>query len=1527
MPNPSDSKADQRRTRRVLNVKLLLATIAIISLIGVGVHFLHQFQLANVNKALRQRADAFREDADFKNAAKYLERYLRQCPDDAAAKLSLAEIVDLDAKSITEIRNTIALQFVAIGLCEANPDLDHKLPVLRRRLIERLIEVGRFEDALGEIGSLVGPELQPDLLRNIARCRSGLLLEGRADPNQYQSSYGKPEWFRQATNAHAVDLLIRALDICPGDLELHRHLFVITFQRPELLEKSKHANLSKEERDVFLLHHAQRLREQNPTSAAARVQFLEVNAIVDPKSASRHFEEALESFPDSHEVRRSAGFFFLRVARDESDPNSEKRFANLDLAQPILEKLAKDPDCRDVGTFAAWGEAHAMKGDHVEAIQAWKTGCQRCAPPTMELRLKIAESEIAMGSSDEARVALQELDNSIRKESIAISPAIQRELNRASKELWIRLFQKQRDSDAIQSMLDSLASGATSEKAETREETLEFIAFNYLKLGKWNKAIDAFQKAISINPSSERLLRGAANANMKMNRIDEANRLLRSLQSKTVDDLILLASISLELGIRNPVSRERLLQEAQQYTEVAKEAVRSGSVPSNPWMLDFIAMEISIQSAGEVEKDEIIASVAKDVVSLCEASPANADLWHIAIITLKRWGQTDAAAPLLASFTENHPNHSLSTLNRAESASQSGALSQSRAILLDAIAKDAQTDSLLRAYFLFCEADSEWPREINTLLPTLGNDIERIANTGRWALQVSIGTTPTLTTEIGPELREGDRLMNWDHAIRCIEDRLRALEGASGFEWRILQGNRLLRLASFDPKSDLNPLQEIASYLMLKRPDLPSGYTFSGVLSDREGKTSKAIAMYQKAIAMGESEFSVQERLCELLFREGRLDQAKSLLDTMGSRKDSSPRIASLAMQLSNDEPDRMLNVAKAGIQARPSDPMAWVWYATALEISSRGETQEQRESQLAEATLGMEEADRLAPNDLRVLVAQFNYFRVTKQSDRLPQIMDRLRSATDIPPRQRFVALGRMEHSQGNLEESIASFKQALIEGEDPISMALLIAQSQKDQRDIDGAISTLAAANRQSPQLEDVRQMLATVLAERGTLPDWEQMQRLLTSPPFGNSPSDLLLLAKLHTQRGYTSDLARAKSILERLSPDPSQATGEELFRLGIIALRSANAQMDLNNQREVEWMRNEAEQYLKQAIVQEPSQLEYRYVYGNLLLDRDRNAEAMEQARQMNIIDRDQFESRLLLARAMQANEDTEDAILAMDEWLATQKHLYRKTSDYERRMASLGQAAVGFMMLNAKERSVALLQEIEQEEDSSSLNILATLMRVEDQRLRSTAIELLLEQGAAAGLQSPRAVSIGILLARTIGLRKLSAGIMEKIDLFLTGVQSSNPKELALQRTLADYWLIQNRTTRAIESFRTVIAMTPEDPIAINNLACLLGESVEGCKEALVLIDRAIELLGVTPDLLDSKGSILMRSGDLQSAVTMFETAAEKGRDPRIILHWYIALKRLNRLDEAKEIHSRIDRERLRRVPLTEEEEREIAALK
>jgi tetratricopeptide (TPR) repeat protein len=607
---------------------------------------------------------------------------------------------------------------------------------------------------------------------------------------------------------------------------------------------------------------------------------------------------------------------------------------------------------------------------------------------------------------------------------------------------------------------------------------------------------------------------------------------------------------------------------------------------------------------------------------------------------------------------------------------------------------------------------------------------------------------------------------------------------------------------------------------------------------------------------------------------------------------------------------------------------MAWIWYATVLDSTARNTADDEQRSLLNNAQQAIDRAVFLAPNDLRVIQAEFNHYKLTRQTDRFAEPMERLKNAESIPAALRFVALGRMEYASGALDESIATYRSALKAGADEVPISLLLAQSLRAQRKTGLAIDTLEAAYKLSPQNAELRRMLASTLAIRGHTTDWSRLQLILTARPSANTDSDLQLLATLYAQRGFPSDLAKAKSILDQSIAKSPIPDGQELYRLAVIAYRAAVMHEESDQLQKGTALRDEAEAHLVRAISQQPEETTYRHVYTNLLLDRNRWQDAIDQSQSLIQIEPDAFESHLFMARSLQAKGDMPAAISALEEWLKARRNQFENDTSNARLLGALGNATAGFMALGLHQQASQLLSELEAISDNASLDVLSALTAADDVRIRSMAVELMLRQAKDPAADANAQARIAVAVANALLGRKMAAEQNANGEAFLMEVQSKNRDELALQQMITNYWIVQNDIPRTIEGLRTILKIKPDDPVALNNLACALAETESGTAEGLVLIDRAIAILGELPDLLDTKGLLLMRAGKLDEAIEKFEAAAKTGEDPRILLHWYMALRRAERIKESKLLQLRLDVERLRRAPLSEEEKqtlRELAA--
>jgi tetratricopeptide (TPR) repeat protein len=93
-----------------------------------------------------------------------------------------------------------------------------------------------------------------------------------------------------------------------------------------------------------------------------------------------------------------------------------------------------------------------------------------------------------------------------------------------------------------------------------------------------------------------------------------------------------------------------------------------------------------------------------------------------------------------------------------------------------------------------------------------------------------------------------------------------------------------------------------------------------------------------------------------------------------------------------------------------------------------------------------------------------------------------------------------------------------------------------------------------------------------------------------------------------------------------------------------------------------------------------------------------------------------------------------------------------------------------------------------------------------------------------------------------------------------------PASTALRVSLADCYQQCNERDKAIAAYRDVLSREPNNIVALNNLAWTLATDRDQSREALDLVQRAIDLAGPIDDLLDTRARIRFESGDAQAGL-------------------------------------------------------------
>jgi tetratricopeptide (TPR) repeat protein len=611
-----------------------------------------------------------------------------------------------------------------------------------------------------------------------------------------------------------------------------------------------------------------------------------------------------------------------------------------------------------------------------------------------------------------------------------------------------------------------------------------------------------------------------------------------------------------------------------------------------------------------------------------------------------------------------------------------------------------------------------------------------------------------------------------------------------------------------------------------------------------------------------------------------------------------------------------MLELARTGVESRPRDAMAWVWLAQVTELVSRGQSQEARELELKKSEEAIIRARELSDDkSIPVFGAAFGFYLLTKQRDKIDTLLSDLTNAT-IDPTIKNLALAdfyqvidRMDLAQEALIAARKTSKEPNMI-DDRIAR-LLVAQGKQDD-----AITLYKTLLTNSPEDGSFRRSYVTLLASRGSDEDWASIDQVYKNEKVADNPDDRRLRAELLARKGQQKDLAQAQVLLESLAEDPKNRTDQDRFRLASIYIRNANlVEIQDAESPQVKQLLTAAGKQLAALCKSSQTPIEYLYAYGDFLIKQDRIVEANEITDRLNAQDANHFATAVLGARLQKISGNTERAKTLIISWKDNSLRKLGEDAEPSAKAEIFANTGDALNELGATTEAEATLRQAFELDGRKGLVYIRSLARSEDKAARENAIRYLLEK-----LREEKSPEVARLLAGLLSVGEVSAELAQLGDESLSEVGTKNDNNAELLLSIADMWLAQKKSNKAVDAYRKIVKLRPNDVVALNNLAILLGEQPDGTQEALLLIDQAMRIAGKQPLLLDSKAAILILANRLDEAIPILEIAASSTNDPRVIFHLYLALKGASRNEEADRIKAKVNPIELRKSILTPDDQ-------
>ena len=177
------------------------------------------------------------------------------------------------------------------------------------------------------------------------------------------------------------------------------------------------------------------------------------------------------------------------------------------------------------------------------------------------------------------------------------------------------------------------------------------------------------------------------------------------------------------------------------------------------------------------------------------------------------------------------------------------------------------------------------------------------------------------------------------------------------------------------------------------------------------------------------------------------------------------------------------------------------------------------------------------------------------------------------------------------------------------------------------------------------------------------------------------------------------------------------------------------------------------------------------------------------------------------------------------------------------------------------------------------------------------------------------------------LNDVSGKLITNYETVIGQTQNNFPDNASLLESIATLRMQQGQLDEAITLYEKVRNLDPLRIRTLNNLAMALSEAPGRAAEGLDPINSALKLANDNPELLDTKGVVLLKAGRFDEARDVFQQAKSKSDEPRFQFHLILTLLAQNKQAEAERAWKSLDLDKLDPAGLTANEQEKLATMK
>ena len=696
--------------------------------------------------------------------------------------------------------------------------------------------------------------------------------------------------------------------------------------------------------------------------------------------------------------------------------------------------------------------------------------------------------------------------------------------------------------------------------------------------------------------------------------------------------------------------------------------------------------------------------------------------------------------------------------------------------------------------------------------------------------------------------------------IKNFVGEIRTIEGEDGVSWRYCDAVYQATLAQRENSvgAAIVARSRLAEVSAL-RPSWAKVPLLEAKLDDWSGNTDNAIEKYRSAIRAGERSTEVVRRAASLLIARRRFDDARDLLAEASANNGNTPELARIRTELSvlGERPfEESLASATSAVSADSKDPQDRVWLGTIFAHYGKN----------AEAEAAFRMAVELGPKDPVCWTALIEFLVRNNKKNEAVTLIEKVK--TTVPAEQLSICLARCYAAVGDRVNAAQQYDVAYRRSPNDPTLVRELAEYQLSVGETEKAerlLRQLSDRTANTPTAIWARRSLALTLASKGDYRSGTDALGLLdiNLQEHPDSPEDkraraIILIGRPGSRR---QSIRLLEESFIRIKPK-----SEELFLLA--KLYETDGQWNKANELYLDLLTNRAIANPKFVV---------EFILG-LIRRKETDKASVWLAKLESLANADAGRIVELKARLFKASGKSAEAAQILVQFAE---------KDFQTRKNPAIWRAVGLvlgeldLLIEGETAYRKYVIAVEAKFPAANLEFAEFLARQNRVDLALEAIERI-SDNKAVGYESVARTAVAV-----IRLGKPDDSLIQRASTIITNAKKNLPNSVDLMVSSADFLDATGKYSEAIVAYRQILTLSPDNPLARNNLAWLLVLHEKNSTESLDLANKLIATAGPLDIYLDTRSIVYLRSG--QHELAMRDLAAAIEQSNRLDFQFHMAL--------------------------------------